>query len=66
MTDPHNFTRAEVAAILRCSTGTIDRRIADGTLPASKFGRRVLIRNADVAAMLAARVRSVTQGGDEQ
>ncbi|RYB95117.1 DNA-binding protein [Nocardioides oleivorans] len=51
------LARAEVAALLRCSVSTVDSRIADGTLPASKLGRRVLIRRDDVASMLAARVK---------
>ena len=60
--DAH-MTRAEVAALLRCSVGTIDSRIADGTLPAAKFGRRVLIKRDDVGAMLAARVKHATRDG---
>ena len=43
MTDEPNLTRAEVAAFLRCSVDTVDKRIADGSLPAIKYGRRVLI-----------------------
>lgn len=62
-TDTH-MTRAEVAALLRCSVGTIDSRIADGSLPAAKFGRRVLIQRKDVAALLAQRVKHASGGGD--
>ena len=60
MTDQPNLTRAEVAAFLRCSVDTVDKRIADGSLPAIKYGRRVLIRREDVAALMAARVKSVS------
>ncbi|MGQ2910791.1 helix-turn-helix domain-containing protein [Aeromicrobium sp.] len=61
MTKPNDtlLTRTEVAALLRCSIGTIDRRIADGDLVSYKHGRRVLIRREDVARYLAARVQAV-------
>lgn len=36
--DIPNLTRAEVAALLRCSVDTVDKRIADGSLPAFKTG----------------------------
>jgi len=54
------LTRAEVAGLLRCSVDSIDRRIAEGVLPAFKSGGRVLIRRHDVGAMLAARVKKAT------
>jgi excisionase family DNA binding protein len=52
------MTRTEVAAMLRCSIDTIDRRIADGELAAYRHGRRVLIRREDVGRYLAARVQA--------
>lgn len=61
MTEQPNLTRAEVAAFLRCSVDTVDKRIADGSLPAFKNGRRVLIQRKDVAALMAARVKKVTR-----
>lgn len=43
----------EVAALLRCSTKTIRRRIHDGRLPVIKAAsNRLLFRRADIAALL--------------
>lgn len=50
---PDHLKRDEVADILRVSTRTVDRLIADGELPASKIGRAVRINRVDVDALLA-------------
>lgn len=47
-------SRAVAAEMLSVDVQTVDRAIADKTLRASKIGRRVLIRVADVEAMLSA------------
>lgn len=54
-TTTSGLTRAEAAALLRCSVDTVSRRIADGTLRAEKAGRRVVVRTEDVDAVLDAR-----------
>ncbi len=48
------LSRREAAAYAGVSTDTIDRRIADGSLPAARVGKGRLIRiaRADVDAML--------------
>lgn len=48
MSDPDYLTRADVAALLRVSLATVDRRTAAGALPAVKVGRLVRYRRADV------------------
>ncbi|WMT75064.1 helix-turn-helix domain-containing protein [Bradyrhizobium sp. Ash2021] len=48
------FGRAEAAASLGVDIQTIDSLISAKTLRASKLGRRVLIRVADIEAMLTA------------
>jgi excisionase family DNA binding protein len=45
-------SRAVAAEMLSVDVQTVDRAIADRTLRASKIGRRVLIRVADITAML--------------
>jgi excisionase family DNA binding protein len=46
------LSRQEAADALGIDIQTIDRAIADGSLRASKIGRRVAIRLADIEAML--------------
>lgn len=41
--DQYAYTRAEAAALLRVSIRTIDRRLADGTIPAARIAGRLLI-----------------------
>lgn len=45
-------SRAVAAEMLSVDVQTVDRAIADKTLRASKIGRRVLIRVADITALL--------------
>jgi excisionase family DNA binding protein len=45
-------SRKEAADALGVDVQTIDRMIAAKKLRASKFGRRVIIRNADIEAAL--------------
>lgn len=42
-TDREVLNRAEVAALLTVDVRTVDHAIADGTIPAIRLGRRVLI-----------------------
>ena len=46
------LTRAEVAQYLRVSDRTVSRLIRAGKLPASRIGRAVRIRHADLLDML--------------
>lgn len=46
------LTRAEVAQYLRVSDRTVSRLIRKGQLPASRIGRAVRIRHADLLDML--------------
>ena len=46
------MTRAEVARYLRVSDRTVSRHIRKGQLPASRIGRAVRIRHADLLEML--------------
>ena len=46
------LTRAEVARYLRVSDRTVSRLIRAGTLPASRIGRAVRIRQSDLLDML--------------
>lgn len=50
MTDPNRrwLSVADVMDMTGLSEATIRRRLADGSLPARKLGRRVLIDSADV------------------
>jgi excisionase family DNA binding protein len=47
------MTVREVAEVLRLSQRQVWRLIADGRLPASRVGRRVLIKPESVVALLA-------------
>jgi excisionase family DNA binding protein len=50
---PHRLlTVVEVAEVLRLSQRQVWRLIADGRLPASRVGRRVLIKPESVVALL--------------
>lgn len=49
---PDPVTPAQLPDYLPQSRRTIDRWIHEGTLPAFRIGGRVLIRKADVIAML--------------
>ncbi len=42
-TDREVLNRAEVAALLAVDARTVDQAISDGTIPAVRLGRRVLI-----------------------
>ena len=42
-TDREVLNRAEVAALLGVDARTVDRAIDDGTIPAVRLGRRILI-----------------------
>ena len=42
-TDREVLNRAEVAGLLEVDARTVDHAIADGTLPAVRLGRRILI-----------------------
>ena len=42
-TDREVLNRAEVAALLAVDARTVDRAIDDGTIPAVRLGRRILI-----------------------
>ena len=46
------LTRAECAALLRCTVQKLDKHIAIGTLQAYRFGRNVLLKRAEVAAVV--------------
>ena len=50
------LTVAEVATLLRCSTKTIYRRVANGTLPALEEGGRFLFNIDDIRAVLIAKM----------
>ena len=45
-------SRADAAEMLSVDIQTVDRAIADKTLRASKLGRRVLVRVADIERTL--------------
>ena len=46
---PEYFGKSAAATYLGVSIDTIDRRIADGTIPASRLGKKkILIRRADL------------------
>lgn len=51
---PSFLTLAEAAELLNCSTRTIRRLIASGTLPAQRIGdtRSIRLERADVLALL--------------
>jgi len=51
------LTLSEVMDALRVSRSTVFRLVRTGELRATFFGRRQLFRQADVAAMVARRVR---------
>lgn len=50
---PRMHSRDDVARFLGISKQTIDRLIRSGDLPALKIGRRVLISDADLQALIA-------------
>ena len=54
---PRLLTRQEVADHIGCSLDSVDRRIADGRLPAIRDGRLVRIAWADLQAFLRAAKR---------
>lgn len=43
----------DVARIVGCHTRTVRRMIADGTLPAFRLGKKILVRRCDFDAMIA-------------
>jgi excisionase family DNA binding protein len=47
---PRPMTRKEAAEYQRCTTRTIDRRIASGELKAVRIGRTVLLDAHDVVS----------------
>jgi excisionase family DNA binding protein len=47
------LSRHQAAAVLGVHVNSIDRRVADGSLPAVKLGARTLIPRAAVEALLA-------------
>ena len=49
---PHLLTVPEVSAVLRLSQRQVWRLISDGRLPASRVGRRVLIKPESIVALL--------------
>ena len=50
---PEYFGKSAAATYLGVSIDTIDRRIADGTIPAARLGKKkILIRRADLDAAL--------------
>lgn len=49
---PDTFTAAEGAKHVPQSRRTLDRWVAEGILPAYRFGGRVLIRKADLLALV--------------
>jgi excisionase family DNA binding protein len=49
---PDTLTPAQLVQYLPQSRRTIDRWIAEGTLPAYRLGGRVLLRKADVIALV--------------
>lgn len=52
--------RAEEAArLLNVGRSTVFQMLADGTLPAVRFGRSVRVRRADIEALIESRVASV-------
>jgi excisionase family DNA binding protein len=48
------LTRHEVATLLRCSVQKIDKYIAKGILKAYQFGRNILLKRAEVMAVVEA------------
>lgn len=48
------LTIAEAARILSCSERTVKRRLAEGSLPAIRFGRSVRIHPEDLARFIRA------------
>ncbi len=54
MPEPEYLSPKEAATLVGVSVQTIRRRIADGTLPARKFGQLWKIRRTDLEAALAA------------
>jgi excisionase family DNA binding protein len=49
------ITRAEAAALFECDPRTVTQGIKQGTIPAIKIGRRVVIPREPLLAMLSAR-----------
>ena len=49
---PHLLTVPEASAVLRLSQRQVWRLISDGRLPASRVGRRVLIKPESIVALL--------------
>jgi excisionase family DNA binding protein len=52
MNEPYAFTRSQAADYLRVSTRTINRRIADGTIPSCLIGGRRLIPAAALRRLI--------------
>lgn len=49
---PKLLTLAEVREKSRLSRSTVDRKIANGWLPTVRIGRRVFVRESDLAAFI--------------
>ncbi len=56
------LTRTEAAAKFRVHVATLDRWIIDGTLPATRIGRRVLIRLDTLEALIDRATPAATSG----
>ncbi|WP_084124944.1 helix-turn-helix domain-containing protein [Demequina sp. NBRC 110054] len=59
---PDLLTRAEAAAYVRVHVATLDKWIVAGTLPATKIGRRVLIRRHTLDALIERATGTATSG----
>lgn len=55
---PRALSVAEVARLLGCSRDSVERRIREGTLRATRLGGRVLIPATEVARLLGEVARS--------
>ena len=52
--EPEYITRADAAFMLSASVQLIDKCIRDGSLPAYRLGRKVLVRRGDLLGLLEA------------
>jgi excisionase family DNA binding protein len=52
--EPEYIPRKDAAFMISVSVQSIDKRIRDGSLPARRLGRKILVRRSDVLALLEA------------
>jgi excisionase family DNA binding protein len=59
---PELLTRAEAADVARVHVDTLARWITDGSLPAVRLGRRVLVRRDSLTALIEQSTAPATHG----